>query len=101
MVGEELPEPRAVLRHPLPRLEVLIEQRQREILQVDQGDLGTGIPGRRGGDGHELLVVGFAAEAAGESQDSRCHRSCSSFIVQCPSNFKLYLEVSSATQSAE
>src|SRR4051794_29624925 len=101
MVDEELLEPRAVLRHPLPGFEVLVEQRQRELLQVDQGDLGAGIPGRPGGDGHELLIEGFPAEAAGEGQNAWCHRSCSSFIGQCPSNCRLYLEVSSATQSVE
>jgi hypothetical protein len=56
MVVEEFPELRAVLRHPLPRLEILVDQREREVLQVDQGDLSAGISGGLRGDAHEPLT---------------------------------------------
>ena len=58
-------------------------------------------PGALGGDGHELLIEGAPAEAAGEGQNAWLHRSRSCLIRQCPSNFRLYREVSSATQSEE
>jgi hypothetical protein len=56
MVEEELFESLAVLRHPLLGFEILVEQRQREVLQVDERDLGPGISATLGGDGHELLI---------------------------------------------
>jgi hypothetical protein len=59
---------------------ILLEQRQREVLEVDQRDLGPGISGSLGSDGHEHLIEEFPAEAAGEGQNAWCHRSCSFFI---------------------
>ena len=101
MIDEELFEFLSVLGHPLPGFEVLVKHRQREVLKADQRDSGAGISGTLGGDGHELLIEGFPAEAACKGQNVCFHRSCPFFIGHCPSNFRLYLEVSSATQSEE
>jgi hypothetical protein len=53
--------------------EVLVEQRQREVPEVDQRDLGTGVSGTLGGNAHEFLVEGFPASATGEGQNSWHH----------------------------
>ena len=39
-------------------------------LQVDHGDLGPGIPGRPGGDAHELLVVRIAPRRSRHREDA-------------------------------
>src|SRR5215510_38603 len=85
MVDEELFELLPVLRHPLLGFDVLVEQGQREILEGDQRDLGTRLPGTLGGDGHELLIEGVPAEAAGEGQNAWHHGSCSILTDPCPS----------------
>src|SRR5262245_65630849 len=85
MVDEELFELLPVLRNPLLGFEVLVEQGQREILEGDQRDLGTRLPGTLGGDGHELLIEGVFAEAAGEGQNAWHHCSCSNLTDQCAS----------------
>ena len=51
VVDEELLELLPIFRHPLLGFEVLVEQRQREVLQVDERDLGPGLPRALGGDG--------------------------------------------------
>ena len=70
VIDEELFEFLSVLRHPLLGFEVLVEQRQREVPEVDLRDKGTGLSGGPGGDGHELLVEGLPAEAPGEGQNA-------------------------------
>lgn len=50
-------------------LEISIEQRQREITQIEKGDFGTGGTCRIGSDADELLVEGAGARAARESED--------------------------------
>jgi hypothetical protein len=75
MVDEELFEFLPVLRYPVLGFEVLVEQRQREVLEVDQRDLGSRISRTLGGDGNELLIEGFSAGATGERQNAWCQWS--------------------------
>src|SRR5947208_7977561 len=51
--------PRSTL---FPYTTLFRSQRQREVLQVDERDLGPGLPCAVGGDGHELLVERVSAE---------------------------------------
>lgn len=57
--------------HAASGFEVRVEDREREVAEGDDGDLGACGGGTCGGDGGEFLVEGIAAEAAAEDEDAR------------------------------
>lgn len=70
MLAEELFQGLGRGGHAIHVLQILVEDRQGEIAQGDQGDLRARLPCSCSSDGGEFLVEGIAAEAAAEGEDA-------------------------------
>ena len=77
MIAEECLQLFGVLRQAVLALEVFVEQWQREITQVDDGDFSTGGACGVCGGADELFVKRSGAGAAGKGEDFGCaHAVC-------------------------
>ena len=70
-VGDQLDEFRRVRGHALAVFEVAMVERQRKIVQIEQGDFAASFADGLHGDGEELAIEGFAPRTAGEREDAR------------------------------